>query len=130
MWRNAIGVLALAIALGACGSSTRAQGAATDGDITIAVVADPGVVGERNELRVRLEDAQHHPVTGAHVTVQIEMPAMPMHRAPLPLEERNSGEYATARPDFDMDGEWTTQVTATGGAGRRIEGVTHLRIRD
>ncbi len=130
MWRNAIAALALTVVLTACGSSTGAQGTATAGGATIAVVADPGVVGERNELRVRLEDARHRPVTGAHVTVQLEMPAMPMQRMPLALQERDSGEYIGARPDFDMGGEWTARVAATSGDGRRIEGTAHLRIRD
>lgn len=130
MWRNAIGALALTVVLAACGSSTSAQGATTDGGITIAVAADPGVVGESNELRVRLEDARHRPVTGAHVRVQLEMPAMPMHRMPLSLQERDSGEYATTRPDFDMGGEWAAQITATSSEGLRIKGTAHLRIRD
>ena len=121
----------LAVALAACGASTRAQGVVTtDGGITMTVIADPGVVGERNELRVRLDGAQRRPVGGAHVTVQLEMPAMPMHRAPLQLEERDAGEYVVAHPDFDMGGEWTAHVAAIDGAGRRIEGTAHLRIRD
>lgn len=131
MWRRLLAASLLPVLLAACGGSqTRSVATATSEGVTIRLAVDPAVVGERNELSVRLENSAGKPLTGAHVTVALDMPAMPMRRSPLVLSEEGGGAYVNVNPDFDMGGTWTADVRVTTQDGRRPHGSLQLEIRD
>lgn len=68
-------------------------------------------------LTVRIRDAAGRPVSGATVTLRLDMPAMPMGRNEVRARETMAGAYAgTGR--FTMAGAWRVAVTAVKGPER------------
>ncbi|RMH39064.1 MAG: efflux RND transporter periplasmic adaptor subunit, partial [Deltaproteobacteria bacterium] len=86
--------------------------------LDVSVRPDPPRQG-RNALVIRVRDASGNPVTGAHVTASVWMPAMgsmPEMRSEGRVVEQGGGTY---RADFDlaMGGTWTVDVAAHTPAG-------------
>lgn len=71
-------------------------------------------------LTVRVTDAGKKPVRGAIVTLQLDMPAMPMGRNEVMARETQAGTYVgTGR--FTMAGAWRVTVTAVKGTERATQ---------
>ena len=64
-------------------------------------------------VTVRVDD-NGRPVTGAHVSVDLSMPSMPMPDNRTALRETAPGTY-TGTVRFSMSGAWTATVTAAKG---------------
>ena len=70
-------------------------------------------------LTVRIRDTAGKPASGAAVTAQLDMPAMPMGRNEVALHETRAGSYCgTGR--FTMAGAWRVTVTAAKGPNRAV----------
>lgn len=63
-------------------------------------------------FRVILTDTNGHPVTGARVQADLEMPRMDMGKNVVQLADKGNGVYE-GKGQFTMGGPWNVIVTAT-----------------
>ena len=76
---------------------------------------------------VRASDAKGRPVSGATVSVRLDMPAMPMGDNGIGLKPGVVGAY-TGTGRFTMAGDWRVTVTAAQGGRSATQGFS-LRVR-
>jgi Cu(I)/Ag(I) efflux system membrane fusion protein len=95
--------------------------------LSLDVSAAPATprVGD-NELALTLRDARGEPVRGAHLAVEVRMPAMgamPAMGGAASVSELGDGRYL-ASFGLDMGGTWQVTITAhaAGGAALRADG--------
>lgn len=72
-------------------------------------------------LTVRVTDAAGKPVSGATVTINLDMPAMPMGRNEVKAGETRAGTYV-GMGRFTMAGAWRVTVTARKRSERATQG--------
>ena len=102
------------------GGSTSASAHVAAGGLTIDTTLQPDPPqANGNHAHVTVRDAQHRPVVGAHVRLELDMPAMgamqAMHGA-VDATEDGEGRY-TLPFDLAMGGSWTISVHVTSSAG-------------
>lgn len=87
---------------------------------TLSIAPYPPVTMRRSELRLTLRDEAGHPVSGATVQFDLDMPyclEMPVNR-PL-AEEVEPGLYATPAL-FTMAGYWQARVEVSGAGDDQV----------
>ena len=106
-----------------------AQQVANAGALRVTLHADSGemIVGQHNTISLLVSDPAQHPVTGARVTVDADMLAMPM---PVPTVSATwaDGRY-TAHPIFSMAGDWRLTVTITAPGQPTVHATFPVGVR-
>ena len=98
-----------------------------DLQLALDVTPNPPRSLDLTRFTVRASDAQGRPVSGAAVSLRLEMPAMPMGENVVSVRPGASGNYAgTGR--FTMAGDWRISVKATQGGRSAAQGFP-LRVR-
>jgi len=86
-------------------------------DLALDALPRPALSLDPAPLTVRVTDAAGRPVTGAAVSLRLDMPDMPMGENVANAHEARRGVYrATGR--FTMAGKWRVTATAARGAAR------------
>ena len=97
-------------------------------EITAHFMPDPPVGGEDTTLHIRVEDLDGHPLTGATVTVDPQMPMMGhgSTKDAVVTEDDEAGDYTATPVLFTMPGMWevTIDVVAGDESGQLVKKLT------
>lgn len=137
--RIVLGLAALGLALGGVACAREGAPVVVEASgLRLEARLDPAVprLG-KNQLHLRLMDAQAKPLDGAHLVVGLEMPpmgTMSAMQSEANVEPRGDGRY-DASFDLPMSATWNLRLTVHGPAGSMLEargamttGVAGLRL--
>jgi len=88
--------------------------------LELDVAPRPATSLDPTRLTVRVTDAAGKSVSGADVTLRLDMPAMPMGENAVRTRETTAGTYA-GMGRFTMAGAWRVTVTASKGPERATQ---------
>ncbi len=89
-------------------------------NLALGMTPRPATSLDPTALTVRVTDAAGRPVSGAAVTLRLDMPAMPMGDNAVTTHETTAGTYAgTGR--FTMAGAWRVTAAAAKGPERAAQ---------
>ncbi|MEI7832000.1 MAG: efflux RND transporter periplasmic adaptor subunit [bacterium] len=107
--------------------SATAQTVANAGKYRISVATRPTLPAQgENQFIISVMDGSK-PLTGAAVTIHIDMATMPMPADFTATPGANPGEYI-ARVFFSMAGEWKVDITVAQMAGMKMDGDGTARL--
>ena len=89
-------------------------------NLALGITPRPATSLDPTALTVRVTDAAGKPVSGAAVTLRLDMPAMPMGENAVATHETRAGNY-TGTGRFTMAGAWRVTATAAKGPERAMQ---------
>jgi len=109
-----VGALADTLAVAPLRPPTRAGGAQQAGLYTLALTinSEPLTAGAETDFLLRVTDVSGAPVSGAAITCDFTMPAMPMPTMLVTATSNGAGTY-TCREALTDPGAWALTVTLT-----------------